>query len=270
MRQQFEQMLAWTARSSSGSKSGKPYLARKQGVLELHFDRLSVQSEMAIDKPDELVLRYTRAMMSFLLLNPWPEHITMIGLGGGSLAKYCYRQLPQTEMTVIEINPDVIALRHEFAIPADDARFRVMLGDGAAYVSAPDRELRVLLVDGFEANGQPDQLSSQKFYDNCFASLADGGILAVNLWSSYPHYQDYLSRIKHSFADRVVVISVGDNLNKIALAVKNVESFPIPATIQQHANILCLSHPLNFQVIANRLINALRNKPADVSLLNDI
>lgn len=59
----------------------------------------------------------------------------MIGLGGGSLAKYCYRHFPQTEITVIEISPDVIALRNEFAILADDTRFRVLPGDSSHWVT---------------------------------------------------------------------------------------------------------------------------------------
>jgi spermidine synthase len=260
LRQQFEEMLAWTAQPPSNPRLGKPYLVKRNGSVELHFDRLTVQSEMAIDTPDELVLDYTRAMMSFLLLNPAPSHIAMIGLGGGSLAKYCYRHLPHTEISVIEINPDVIALRNEFEIPPDDARFRVLLGDGAAYVSAPDRELEVLMVDGFEAGGQPAQLSSQRFYDQCYASLADDGILVVNLWGNDAHYHEYVAKIKSSFADRIAVISVDDRLNKIVFALKSTDFPPAPASIRQHADLLCLSHPLHFQAKSQKLIYALRNR----------
>jgi spermidine synthase len=260
MREQFAQMLAWTAQSPAQARNGKPYLVKRQGMLELHFDCLSVQSEMVIGKPDELVLGYTRAMMSFLLFNPSPKHITMIGLGGGSLAKYCYRHLPKTEITVVEINPDVIALRNEFAIPPDDARFRILLGDGAAVVSAPDRELQILMVDGFYADGQPSQLSSQRFYDNCFASLAADGILVANLWGSSPSYANYLAKIKNSFAGRVMVVSADNSHNKIALAVKDERFALSPATIQQHARVLDLSHPLNFQEKSSKLISALRNR----------
>jgi spermidine synthase len=256
MRQQFDQMLAWTARSQSDVKSCKPYITKRHGNLALHFDHLSVQSEMAMDMPDELVLSYTRVMMSFLLLDPSPKHITMIGLGGGSLAKYCYRHLPKTKITVIEINPDVIALRNEFAIPPDDARFKVLLDDGAAFVSAPDNGLQVLIVDGFDSGGQPAQLGSQRFYDDCFASLANNGSLVVNLWGSNPNYNEYLARIKNSFSGRVAVVVAKDGLNKIVLAVKSAGFEPSATTIRQHANLLSLSHSLNFQAKADKLISA--------------
>ncbi|MFP3747784.1 spermidine synthase, partial [Achromobacter sp. SIMBA_011] len=84
--------------------------------------------------PVRLELGYTRVMMGFLLLQPAPARISMLGLGGGSLAKYCYRHLPDSAMEAVEINPQVIALRDVFRIPHDDARFAVVCADGADYV----------------------------------------------------------------------------------------------------------------------------------------
>jgi len=178
-------------------------------------------------------------------------------LGGGSLAKYCYRYLPHTEITVVEINPDVIALRNEFAIPADDTRFKVLLGDGAEFVADAAGQFDVLIVDGFDAAGLPVQLSSQQFYDDSFASLADNGIMVVNLWGGYPHYDEYLARIHHSFSNRLVIVDAEDSVNKIVIAAKNVEFPPSLSTIRHHAKLLSLSHSLNFQAKSNRLIRAL-------------
>lgn len=257
MQQQIDQMLAWTAGSDAAADAGKPYLSERNGILSLHFDKFSVQSEMNIDMPDELVIGYTKAMMSFLLFDPSPARISMIGLGGGSMAKYCYRYLPHTEITVVEINPDVIAFRDEFAIPADDKRFRVLLGDGAEWVTDTACRSDVLIVDGFDADGLPEQLSCQRFYDDCFASLADNGILVVNLWGGYPHFDEYLARIHRSFSDRVVIVDADDSVNKIILAVKDSEFPPSVSTIRHHAESLCLSHPVNFKAKANKLIRSL-------------
>jgi spermidine synthase len=254
---QIAKMLGWMAKSQTNIEIGKPYLAERKGILALHFDALYVQSEMDIEQPDKLVFSYTRAMMSFLLFEPSPKRIAMIGLGGGSLAKYCYRYLPQTEITVVEINPDVVALRDEFAIPADDARFQVVLGDGAAWVADTDSLPDVLMVDGFDASGLPAQLCSQQFYDGCFASLADNGIMVVNLWGSHSQHDEYLARIRTSFTDRMVIVEAEDSFNKIILAVKTVEFPPPLSTIRHHAKLLCSSHPLNFQEKSNKLIQAL-------------
>ena len=235
----------------------KPYLTESDGILSLQFDEWSTQSEMSIDDTDELVIPYTRVIMSFLLLEPSPRHVAMIGLGGGSLAKYCYRYLPGTEITAVEINPAVIALRNEFAIPADDARFRVLLGDGAAWVADSASQPDVLIVDGFDADGLPAQLSSQQFYDDCYSALSDNGIMVVNMWKGYPHYDEYLARIDNSFAGNWVIVDAEDGFNQIVLAVKNTAFPPAASTIRHHANLLCESHPLNFQAQANKLVRAL-------------
>ena len=238
-------------------ETGKPYLKETDGILALHFDTLSIQSEMSIDLPDDLVVGYTRAMMSFLLFVPAPQRIAMIGLGGGSLAKYCYRHLPQAEIVVVEINGDVIALRNEFAVPADDARFKVLLGDGAEFVAGAAVHYDALIVDGFDAGGLPAQLGSQKFYDDCFASLADSGVMVANLWGGYPHYDEYLARIGNSFSGRVAIVDADDSVNKIVFAAKNTEFPPSASTIRRQAKLLGLAHPLNFQAKSNRLIRAL-------------
>jgi spermidine synthase len=235
----------------------KPYLTESDGILSLQFDEWATQSEMSIDDTDELVIPYTRVIMSFLLLEPSPRHVAMIGLGGGSLAKYCYRYLPGTGITAVEINPGVIALRNEFAIPADDVRFRVLLGDGAVWVADTTSQPDVLIVDGFDADGLPAQLSSQRFYDDCFAALADNGIMVVNMWKGYPHYDEYLARINNSFAGNWVIVDAEDGFNQIVLAVKNTAFPPAASTIRHHANLLCESHPLNFQAKANKLVRAL-------------
>lgn len=255
VQRKIEKMLEWA--TGNQVAAGKPCLLERDGILALCFDDVAVQSEMNIDQPDELFLSYTRAMMSFLLFEPSPASIAMIGLGGGSLAKYCYRYLPQTEITVVEINPDVIALRNEFAIPGDNERFKVLLGDGAGFVAEADGQFNVLIVDGFDAGGLPDELSSQRFYDDCYAVLADGGIMVANLWAGYPNHEEYLARIYNSFADRVVTVDAEDSPNKIVLAMKNVKPFPPLSMIRHHAKLLSQAHPLNFQAKSNRLIRAL-------------
>src|SRR6266478_9359903 len=90
------------------SSNGKPVVCEESGNLSLYFGLGSTQSKMKISDPNRLVLGYTRTVMGFLLFNPCPGHITMIGLGGGSLPKYCYRYLPYSQISVVEIRPEVI------------------------------------------------------------------------------------------------------------------------------------------------------------------
>ena len=112
----------------------KPVVYESLSSKSLFFSTQDVQSKMDLLQPDALQFEYTRIMMGFLLHQPQPRRIAMLGLGGGSLAKFCYRYLPDADITVVEINPHVIARRSDFLVPADDQRFRVVQVDAADFV----------------------------------------------------------------------------------------------------------------------------------------
>lgn len=135
-----------------------PMLFRFGDILSLLFGWSTVQSGMRVSDPDHLLFDYTRVMMGFRLFRPAPKHIEMIGLGGGSLANACYRSLPDCDITVIEIDPEVIALRQQFHIPPDDHRFRVICADGADYLAASAGKPDILFIDGFDSKGLPPKL----------------------------------------------------------------------------------------------------------------
>jgi spermidine synthase len=126
------------------ASKGKPFAFDCEDMRTLHFDNRFVQSAMRISAPDELLLSYTRSMMAFLLFNRRPRNMLMIGLGGGSLAKYCHRILPHTKITVLEVDADVIALRDTFAVPAESERFRVIHIDAKDYFATADQPVDVI------------------------------------------------------------------------------------------------------------------------------
>jgi spermidine synthase len=195
-----------------------PFVHVQDGVRSLHFTYGEVQSSMRLDQPDDLEIDYTRTMMGFVLLQPQPRHITMIGLGGGSLAKFCYRHLPSARITAVEINPAVIALRREFGIPEDDARLQVLADDGAQYLQHAASDVDVLLVDAFDYAGQSPQVCSQAFYDDCLRCLQPGGVMAVNLHADHPEFELHLERIAASFRGNAVQVLSEEESNCVVLA----------------------------------------------------
>ena len=63
------------------TSAGKPFLCEWERDISLHFNYSAIQSHMRKAEPDKLTLGYTRTMMGFLLFQPKPERIAMIGLG---------------------------------------------------------------------------------------------------------------------------------------------------------------------------------------------
>ena len=196
----------------------KPFVQNDSTGKSLHFTLGELQSRMLSSAPWQLDLDYTRTMMGFLLFNPAPAHIGMIGLGGGSLVKFCHRSLPLSKMTVLEINPHVIALRREFLVPDDDERLTVIAADGALFLHTETPLFDVLLIDGFDHQGQPAALSSPGFYADCFAALSPGGVLVVNLHYDHPDYPVLVARISRAFAGNAVEIVAVEKSNSIVFA----------------------------------------------------
>jgi spermidine synthase len=197
-----------------------PIVATRGGRRTLEFAPGEVQSEMLLADPDALVLAYCRAIMCFALFVPRPRHIVMVGLGGGSLAKFCYRHFPHTRITVLELRADVIALREQFHVPPDDARFEVVHADAASYLACMPASADVLIVDGFDTRGLPPALGSARFYGDCRRALCDGGVMVANIFSYDPHYRAMFERLRLMFDDRVCRFDKVAGNNRILFAVK--------------------------------------------------
>jgi spermidine synthase len=199
----------------------RPFIVDTGLTRCLHFDLDSVQSAMSLQDPYQLRLAYTRKMMAFLLFNETPQRILLLGLGGGSLAKFCYRHLPSTVFTAVEVNPDVIALRDEFGIPPDDHRFRVIRADAVAYVSCLGRRKDVILVDACDRSGVAPQLDTLDFYSSAWRRLTRRGVFVANLCSDPFKCGAHLTKIRRAFGDdNVVTLSVSPLGNVIVFAFK--------------------------------------------------
>ncbi len=200
----------------------KPVVYETLTSKSMHFSARIVESRMHKERPWELQFEYNKIMMGFLLYNPSPASIAMIGLGGGSLAKFCYRYLAQTHITVIEINPHVIALRDAFALPLDNERFSIVQGDGADFVRETKQKFDILLADGFDIDGLPEELSTPLFYDNCRDVLNPGGVFVTNLPGSNQFLDLFLNRIQTSFKGSLLTVQDPSSPSRLAFAIKDV------------------------------------------------
>jgi len=185
-------------------------VTEERGMRVLHLGSRAIQSAMRVSRPWDLELAYTRAMMGFLIFNPMPQDVLMIGLGGGSLAKFIRRQRPQTHITAVEIDPRVIAAaRTHFELPPDDEALRVVEADGALYVRQHAASADVILLDGFDAGNQVEALATQTFYATCRRALKPGGVLVVNLWGRDSEFSEYFARLTRAFDGEVGWIRQG-------------------------------------------------------------
>lgn len=177
---------------------------------------------MRIARPWALELDYTREMMAALLLRDsahWPRKVLLIGLGAASLTKFLYRYRPLAHLTVVEIEPGVVAAaRQFFKLPEDPKRINLVIGDGAEYLLNNHKKFDLILVDGFDQLARAGALDTLPFYQTCRAHLNDNGVLAVNLLGRSRGFRNSLARICTAFEDRALVFPSCESGNAIAFA----------------------------------------------------
>jgi spermidine synthase len=191
----------------------------ERGLRTLHVGGEAIQSSMRLGDPWALALDYTRCMMAFLLLHPEPRRALMIGLGGGSLAKFFHRRLRATHVRVVELDERVVAAaRTQFALPPDDARLSVEVGDGAEAL-APEC-CDVLVVDAYHDEVHVQELASAEFYDAAFLALAEQGVMVVNFMDDDKLFDVYLKRMEAAFGGRVLAMKALYDPNILVFALK--------------------------------------------------
>ncbi|MDD5177192.1 MAG: fused MFS/spermidine synthase [Sterolibacterium sp.] len=197
-------------------------ISEQAGVRSLHFGSEWIQGSMRIRQPFALELAYTREMMACLLLRSdqsWPRNALLIGLGAGSLAKFIYRHLPQTLITVVEIDARVVPMaQHYFRLPEDSQRLKIIIADAADYIDQPAGQYDAIFVDGYGPDGLDDSLDSVEFYAACRTQLSAQGLLISNLLSRSRGYAASAERIHVAFNQRSMVFPSLDSGNVVAFA----------------------------------------------------
>lgn len=197
-------------------------ISEQDGIRYLHFGSSWVQGAMRINRPWNLELEYTREMMASLLMRDearWPRKILLIGLGAASLTKFLYRYRPLAHLTIVEIEPAVIAAaRHFFKLPEDDKRIHLITGCGAEFVLGSDKKFDLILVDGFNEHAHPGELNSLPFYQACRSRLSDQGIMAVNLLGLCKGVLGGFAHVRSAFEGRAMLFPTCKSGNTIAFA----------------------------------------------------
>lgn len=246
-------MPQWKIRKPADD-SQTVYISEKFGVRSLHIGSDTIQSSMRLSRPYDLELAYTRSMMGFLLFLPEPRDVLMIGLGGGSVAKFMHRHMPEVRIHAVELNPEVVNIaRHCFKVP-DDERLQVTIGDGAEFIGNPGPRADVVMVDGYDGESQAEALSEKRFYRACHGRLNDKGIMVVNLWSGDRQFTDALGRIREAFPQGTLCLPAEKPGNVIVFAFRTAAGAVSWQELHARASVLTSRYALEF----GRFVEGLR------------
>jgi spermidine synthase len=149
----------------------------------LRFDS-SFQSAMVLGRPFETPFEYVDYLSLALAYRPTARNVLFVGLGGGSAPKRVWRDFPDLELQVVELDPEVIDVAYDwFALPRDP-RLAVEAEDGRRYLQRNERRWDVIVLDAYYADSLPFHLSTQEFLALVRERLAPGGVVVANIIGS--------------------------------------------------------------------------------------
>jgi spermidine synthase len=179
-------------------------------VRHLHLGTEWIQGSMYLEDPLGLVHEYVQRMMAWLLFvepdTVKDRHAMQLGLGAGSLTKFCAKEL-RMQTTAIELNPQVlVACRGWFKLPADHAQMQVVLADAAQEILNPKwwGTVDALQVDLYDHEAATPVLDSLPFYNHCRRLLSPDGCMTVNLFGRASSFERSVEKISAAFGKQAV------------------------------------------------------------------
>lgn len=191
----------------------------EQGTHALYFSNKLTQSRMLIADPFWLILPYSHHIMASLLFTNNPSNCLMVGLGGGSLAKFLWYHFPDCQLDVVEKNPEMETIAQNFFhLPTDD-RLKIHCDDGGHYIEknhTTKKQYDLLLIDAFDHVGMATSVYSKRFFEQIKAFMTQKSILALNLTRGEAAlYKTMLSTLSECFPNQVYQLPVRDSNNEI-------------------------------------------------------
>jgi spermidine synthase len=187
------------------------WLENDDGTLHSVMDRRS---------PERLVLPYTAAMMAGLLFLEAPRSVLMLGLGGGSQARFLRHTYPDSRITAWESDTAVIDIaRRHFDLPDDGESFGVINDDARQAIAMDGAPVDLILQDLFGAAGMSPWMRDTALHDGCRQRLAENGVLVSNFWvDPDDEFFAVMNGVQTAFENRTLVLAVPGYRNFVVLA----------------------------------------------------
>ena len=216
-------IVTWAAikfRAKRDSETGTVQVFDIKGVRYLCFTGKKVfpQSCLRLDQPRQLVTSYSKMLMASLFVKPNPDHILIIGLGGGILPTAFRHLLPQADITIVEISPDIVEAAQEHFGFTEDERMRIEVMDGREFAIQAQQDHRrfdLVILDAFDESYIPPHMMTQEFLNEVKAILSKDGVIAANTFVRSPTYDDETATYHAAFGEFYTLSSEN---NRIVIA----------------------------------------------------
>ena len=179
-----------------------------------------LQSRINRQNPEQLILKNLRYLMGILLFLPAPKNICLLGTGGGALIHFLRHYYPQSPLTAIDIDGELLEIMHnKMDLPVADEKLRYIIDDAAHYIENCQDQFDLIIVDLFLGNHSPDWLLQSGSMRRLYAMLNDNGGLSYNLViDSDSDFNEFYANLRRIFRQQTLSLPIEELDNTIAFA----------------------------------------------------
>lgn len=229
----------------------------RKNCRALAFDPIYEQSCIDLNNPHIPVHEYTRIMLLVLaFINP--QHVTILGLGGGSLVHALHYLLPECALLSIELRKKVYETAINFFLIPMEHNINITISDAKLAIRrCEDRSTQIIFADMYESYGMNPFQMQKRFIHQCDRVLDDTGWLVVNYHKMPELHSSFIQCLQGYFAELFVCPAFSGNY--ILFARKRTT-----ASKNTHQTVICdLEKKLNIKLthLFKRMIR-LRTKKA--------
>ncbi len=139
------------------------------------------QTVISLTDPEQVPVEYIRLAFLGFALARGVEKVLMIGLGGGAFTTRVRQSLPEIWIDAVEARSDVVDVAKRYFRVREDARFKIHIDDGIAYLERTAGKYDLIFVDVYTGEGLVRQYATPEFFALASTRLASGGVLVLNL-----------------------------------------------------------------------------------------
>ena len=196
---------------------------QRGSTLCLQFSMRSDQrNQSCVDQknPKKLVFGYAKMMLSSLLLQPDPQDILIIGLGGGTLPTTLHELYPTARIDIVEIDPAVKMVAETYFNFTESEGIEVFLQDARVFTKRAlgrGETYDLIMLDAFNGDYIPEHLMTREYVEESRQLLRPGGVLVANTFSISKLY-DHESETYRAVFGEFYNVTTNDSSNRIIIA----------------------------------------------------
>lgn len=207
--------------SSTVDEHGPIHVYQTRTSRILSFDGKIYQSSMKLKNVHGLALDYTQAMMTGLMFIPRVKTATLMGLGGGSIAKNLLNSFPDLTVHAVEYREEVVKVAKKYFHLPENERLVIHIDEATNYLKNTDAKSDIIFSDLYRPEGMDPKQVRSSYLRDCKKALNQHGVLVLNICHTALNSQEELDELLTlEFENRLLSFEV-EGGNAVVLAFKN-------------------------------------------------